>query len=67
MKNKIKHYRELRGLSQDELAETAGISRTSLSNLESGKTVTTTNTTMLKISEALEVGVVELFYSQTVQ
>ncbi|HUZ10280.1 MAG TPA: helix-turn-helix domain-containing protein [Acidimicrobiales bacterium] len=33
----IRHYRKQAGLSQAELAELAGLNRTYLSNLESGK------------------------------
>ena len=63
MNNKIKYYRELKGLSQEELAETSKISRTTISGLENGTIKVTTNTTMDKISEALGVSTIELFYT----
>ncbi len=63
MKNKIKYYRELKGWSQEELADKAKVSRTTISGFESGTIKVTTNTTMDKISEALGVSTIELFYT----
>ena len=34
MANKVKYYRELKGLSQEELAKTSNVSRTTISNYE---------------------------------
>ena len=34
MKNKVKYYREMKGISQEELAETSGVSRTTISGFE---------------------------------
>lgn len=63
MKTKIKHYRELKGLSQEELAERSGVSRTTISGFENGTIDVTTNTTMDKIAKALDVSTIELFYT----
>lgn len=63
MKNKIRHYRELKGLSQEELAKASNISRTTISGLENNTIKVTTNTTMDKIAKALEVSTIELFYT----
>lgn len=63
MKNKIKYYRELKNLSQEELAKASDISRTTISGLENGTIKVTTNTTMDKIAKALEVSTIELFYT----
>lgn len=63
MKNKLKHYRELKGLSQEELAKASNVSRTTISGLENGTIKVTTNTTMDKIANALEVSAIELFYT----
>lgn len=63
MKNKIKYYRELKNMSQEELAKASTISRATISGLENGTIKVTTNTTMYKIANALEVGVIELFYT----
>lgn len=63
MRNKIKYYRELKGMSQEELSEASKISRTTISGLENGTIKVTTNTTMDKIAEALNVSTIELFYT----
>lgn len=63
MSNKIKYYRELKNLSQEELAKTSNVSRTTISGLENGIIKVTTNTTMDKIAKALEVSVIELFFT----
>lgn len=63
MDNKIKYYRELKGMSQEELAKASGVSRTTLSGFENGTIKVTTNTTMDKIAEALGVSTIELFYT----
>lgn len=63
MINKLKHYRELKGLSQEELAKASNVSRTTISGLENGTIKVTTNTTMDKIANALEVSAIELFYT----
>lgn len=67
METKIKHYRELVNMSQEELSRKSGVSRTIISGLETGTLDTTTNATMKKISEALKVGITELFFSNSVQ
>lgn len=61
MKTKIKEYREKQNITQEELAEKSGISRTTISNLENGLLNSTTNTTMLKIAKALNCKVNEIF------
>lgn len=63
MKNKIKYYRELKGWSQEELAKQSDVSRTTISGLENETINVTTNTTMDKISDALGVSTIELFYT----
>lgn len=63
MKNKIKHYREMQGISQEELAEKAKVSRPIISGLENENLKCTTNTTMEKLSKALGVGINELFFN----
>ena len=63
MKNKIRHYREIKNMTQEDLAKVSKVSRTIISRLENETLDVTTNTTMNKIADALEVGIVELFYS----
>jgi len=59
---KIKECREEIGISQEELAKKAKISRTTLSGLESGAIKTTTTDTLLKIAKALNKKVADIFF-----
>ena len=59
---KIRECREEAGISQEELARRAKISRTTLSGLENGTIKTTTNNTLLKIAEALNKKVADIFF-----
>lgn len=59
---KIKECREEIGISQEELAKRAKISRTTLSGLESGTIKTTTTDTLLKIAKALNRKVTDIFF-----
>lgn len=58
---KIKECRESMGISQEELAKRAKISRTTLSGLETGTIKTTTTSTLLKIADALGKKVSDIF------
>ena len=60
---KIKEVREELGITQEELADKANVSRTILSGLESGKIKTTTTNTLLKIANALDRKVEDIFFS----
>jgi transcriptional regulator with XRE-family HTH domain len=59
---KIRECREEIGISQEELAKRAKISRTTLSGLESGTVKTTTTNTLLKIATALNKSVADIFF-----
>ena len=59
---KIRECREEMGISQEELAKRAKISRTTLSGLESGAIKTTTTDTLLKIADALNKKVTDIFF-----
>lgn len=59
---KIRECREEMGISQEELAKRAKISRTTLSGLESGAIKTTTTDTLLKIADALNKKVADIFF-----
>lgn len=61
MEIKLKQVRESIGITQEELAEKAGLSRQTIFNLESGRVVTTSTKTMLKIARALNVSVTDIF------
>lgn len=67
MRFKIKELRESAGMSQEELAKAAGISRGILSRIESAEdAVTTTTRTLQKIAEVLGVKVSALFFEDNV-
>ena len=61
MKCKIKKYRELKQMTQEELAEKAKVSRYLISQLENGYDVNITKRTMLSIADALGASVTEIF------
>lgn len=58
----ISYYRKKKGLTQIQLAEKAGISRTHMSNIEAPNVPTPfTTTALFRIADALEVELVNLF------
>lgn len=61
MQFRIKQCREEAGLSKEALSERAGVSRTIISGLESGKITVTTTDTLLKIAKALNKNVSDIF------
>lgn len=61
MQYKVKEWREKLGLSQEELAKKAGISRQIIVNLESDKVGNTTAITLKKIADALELKISDIF------
>ena len=62
VENKIRFYRQKLGMSQEELAEKSGVSRVTISYLETGKQPVVTNETMMKIANALEKSVKTIFF-----
>ncbi|WP_049730467.1 helix-turn-helix transcriptional regulator [Dorea sp. D27] len=61
MEYKIKDFRKELKMSQAELARRACVSRTIISGLENGTIKITTTGTLLKIAEALNKKVSEIF------
>lgn len=61
MKYKIRELRESIGMTQTELSKKSGITRTTIWKLENGDDEITTTKTLVKIAEALNVSVDELF------
>jgi len=57
--NRIKELRELKGISQEELAHRAGLSRTGMGFLETGKRWPRLDT-LMKVAQGLNVTVDEL-------
>lgn len=56
-----KEIREGKRLTQNELAEKSGVSRSIICGLETGRTKTTTTKTLFKIAEVLNVSINDLF------
>lgn len=61
MQFRIKELRKANRMSQEELSEKSGVSRTIVSFLENGNETDTKVGTLLKIAEALEVPLTALF------
>ncbi len=59
---KIKEIRCLMNLSQKELSEKSGVSRTIISGLETGRITITTTKTLQKIARALNKTISEIFF-----
>ena len=64
MESRLKEVREANKLSQEELAEMSGVSRTTISYLETGKADVAKTDTLSKLAEALGVSIGQLFFSQ---
>lgn len=63
----VKNLRKEKKLSQEKLAKMAGISRTTLSKIESGDDVSVTSDTLLSLARALETTVDGIiFYAENV-
>lgn len=62
MQYRIKQEREKKKMSQDELANKAGVSRAIISGLESGRITVTKTDTLIKISSALGKKVSDIFF-----
>lgn len=58
---KIKEIREEAGMTQAELSEKSGVTRSIINGLETGRTTTTTTDTLKKIASALNRKVSEIF------
>lgn len=64
MKNKVKEYREKAGLTQEQLAEKAKVSRNTISSLETKTNTNVTYEIMQRISEALNEKVATIFFNE---
>ena len=63
---KIKEFRESLGMTKEELAEKSGVSRVTIWALESNPNYTTTTKTLMKIANALNTTVDNLFFAKVV-
>jgi transcriptional regulator with XRE-family HTH domain len=59
---RILECRKQKGMSQEELAEKASVSRAIISGLETGNIKVTTTETLLKIAKALNMKVSDIFF-----
>ena len=57
----VKKIRLAKKLSQEELCKMSGVSRQTISDLESGKSVNTTTATLTKIADALGCSITDIF------
>ncbi len=61
MTNRVAEIRKERGLSQQELAEKANVSRPYLSVIETNQNKTVSNSVMFRLAKALGVGIETIF------
>lgn len=61
MEYRIRYFREALNLSQQELADKSGVSRATISGLESGSITITTTETLRKLAAALDKKVSDIF------
>ena len=66
MGNKIREYREKADMTQSELSEKSGVSRVTISQLESGVERNTSSRTLLKIAKALNTTIDKIFFADGV-
>lgn len=66
MSYRILEMRKKKGITQEELARKSGVSRAILSGLESGKITTTTTKTLVRIAQALDCTVSDIFFTDPV-
>lgn len=64
MANKLKHYREKKGLTQQELAEKSDVSRNTISALETQDNINVTYEVMNKLANALGYKVSTIFFDE---
>lgn len=64
MKNKVKFYREKAGMTQQGLSEKSGVSRNTISALETQENVNVTYEIMEKLSNALGYKPATIFFSR---
>lgn len=63
MKSKVKYYRELKNWSQEKLAEKSGVSRNTISAIETETNTNVTYEVMEKIANALDKKVATIFFN----
>lgn len=66
MAYRIKELREAAGMTQTELSEKTGITRATIWKLETDDKAVTTTQTLVRIANALDVSVADLFFDDGV-
>lgn len=61
MNNNLAAIRSAKGITQTELAQRSGVSRTLINQLETGVRDVITTKTMIKLSKALETPIADIF------
>ncbi len=61
MDNRLREIREEKRITQEELAEKSGVSRTTISGIENKTIRSTTSKTFIAIAKALDVTVEKIF------
>jgi Predicted transcriptional regulators len=62
MKNRLRALREQIGITQEELSRKSGVSRPTISAIESNQEYITTNITLEKIARAIDFKVSDIFF-----
>lgn len=62
IKTRLKEIREKKGLTQEELAEKSGVSRTIISYLENDRSECAKTSTLIKLADALGEKVTAVFF-----
>ena len=66
MKNKLKEIRESKGMSQEQLSLKSGVSRPTISMIETNSLSNIESNTMLKLAIALDCDIGDIFFKETV-
>lgn len=61
---KVKEMRVAKGMTQEELEEKSGISRQTISAIETGKKTDVKSGTMIALARALEASIDDIFFDQ---
>ena len=59
---KIKEFRDKKHMTQEELAQKSGVSRTIISMLENNSLKSTSTKTLIKLADALDATVEQIFF-----
>ncbi len=66
MGSKLREYRKMKSMTQEELSSKSGVSRKTISDLEGGRERNTTTQTLLRLAKALDSTVDEIFFAGSV-